>query len=327
MASRDYETITCTVSDYVAWVTLNRPDVHNAFNVAMQKELRDCWRSLRFDDDVRVAVLTGAGEKAFCTGIDRAETLGSAEQIAKAPDGETKTVGSGSTPFHVDDVGDYIGPKANDLWKPVIAAVNGMACGGAFYMLGEVEFIIAADHATFFDPHVTYGMTAAFEPIHMLQKMLFHEIMRVAARQPRAPDGEQRFHEIGLVSCGSPLAELQRRRCLVRRGDRIGAAAGGSRAPSGRSGRHSSTPARRRSAWAGAGRVGHQRRVAAPGPGVLRQREAGSNGGRAEASDESLAGRPGPGPRSLSRRRSRGARAAPGCRASCRARTRPSARS
>ena len=62
----------------------------------------------------------------------------------------------------------------------MIAAVNGMACGGAFYMLGEVEFIIAAEHATFFDPHVTYGMTAAFEPIHMLQKMPFHEIMRLS---------------------------------------------------------------------------------------------------------------------------------------------------
>ena len=208
MARRDYETITCTVSDYVAWVTLNRPDVHNAFNVAMQKELRDCWRSLRFDDDVRVAVLTGAGEKAFCTGIDRAETLGSAEQIAKAPDGETKTVGSGSTPFHFDDVGDYIGPKANDLWKPVIAAVNGMACGGAFYMLGEVEFIIAADHATFFDPHVTYGMTAAFEPIHMLQKMPFHEIMRVSLLGNHERLTAQRAHEIGLVSQVVPLAEL-----------------------------------------------------------------------------------------------------------------------
>ena len=73
----------------------------------------------------------------------------------------------GSTPFMFNDPGDNIGPKSCDLWKPVIAAVNGMACGGAFYMLGEVEFIIAAEHATFFDPHVTYGMTAAFEPIHM----------------------------------------------------------------------------------------------------------------------------------------------------------------
>ena len=55
-----------------------------------------------------------------------------------------------------------------------------MACGGAFYMLGEVEFIIAAEHATFFDPHVTYGMTAAFEPIHMAGIMPFGEIMRLS---------------------------------------------------------------------------------------------------------------------------------------------------
>ena len=55
-----------------------------------------------------------------------------------------------------------------------------MACGGAFYMLGEVEFIIAAEHATFFDPHVTYGMTAAFEPIHMSGIMPFGEIMRLS---------------------------------------------------------------------------------------------------------------------------------------------------
>ena len=99
-------------------------------------------------------------------------------------------VGSGSTPFMFDDPGDNLGPKSNDLWKPVIAAVNGMACGGAFYMLGEVEFIIAADHATFFDPHVSYGMTACFESIHMLQKMPFGEIVRLhPARQRRAHVG------------------------------------------------------------------------------------------------------------------------------------------
>ena len=86
-------------------------------------------------------------------------------------------------PWHFDDPGENIGPKSNDLWKPVIAAVNGMACGGAFYILGEVDFVIAAEHATFFDPHVTFGMTSCFESMHMLQKMPFHEIMR--ARAPR----------------------------------------------------------------------------------------------------------------------------------------------
>ena len=75
-----------------------------------------------------------------------------------------------------------------------------MACGGAFYMLGEVEFIIAAEHATFFDPHVSFGMTACFESMHMLQKMPFGEIMRVALLGASERMTAQRAHEIGLVS-------------------------------------------------------------------------------------------------------------------------------
>ncbi|HVM39751.1 MAG TPA: enoyl-CoA hydratase/isomerase family protein [Acidimicrobiia bacterium] len=199
----EHETLLYEESDGVAWVTLNRPDVHNAFNSTMQLELRDLWRSLRRNDDVRCVVLTGAGEKAFCTGIDRTETMGS--------DGErARHVGSGSTPFMFDDPGEDIGPKTNDLWKPVIAAVNGMACGGAFYMLGEVDFVIAVEHATFFDPHVTYGMTAAFEPIHMLSKMPFHEIMRLSLLGNWERMSAKRAHEIGLVSeLASDLDDLR----------------------------------------------------------------------------------------------------------------------
>jgi enoyl-CoA hydratase/carnithine racemase len=168
----------------------------------MQRELHDTWRSLRRNDDVRCVVLTGAGEKAFCTGIDRTETMG-----GDRPD--DLTVGSGSTPFMFDDPGENIGPKTSDLWKPVIAAVNGMACGGAFYMLGEVEFIIAADHATFFDPHVTYGMTAAFEPIHLMQKMPFGEIMRLSLLGNHERMSAKRAHDVGLVSQVVPAADLR----------------------------------------------------------------------------------------------------------------------
>ena len=189
----DYQTVLYEEANGVAWVTLNRPEVHNAFNALMQRELHDLWRSLRRNDAVRVIVLTGAGDKAFCTGIDRTETMG--EQSPRE-----RVVGAGSTPFMFDDPGEHIGPKSCDLWKPVIAAVNGMACGGAFYMLGEVEFIIAATHATFFDPHVTYGMTAAFEPMHLLQKMPFHEIMRLSLLGNHERLSAKRAHEIGLVS-------------------------------------------------------------------------------------------------------------------------------
>src|SRR3954452_23040528 len=170
----------------------------------MQRELHALWRGLRRHDDVRCVVLTGAGEKAFCTGIDRMEQMGGDTDATTDDD----IVGSGSTPFMFNDPGDNIGPKSNDLWKPVIAAVNGMACGGAFYMLGEVEFIIAAEHATFFDPHVTYGMTAAFEPIHMLQKMPFHEIMRLSLLGNHERLSAHRGFEIGLVSEVVAAAEL-----------------------------------------------------------------------------------------------------------------------
>jgi enoyl-CoA hydratase/carnithine racemase len=198
----DYETIAYEEVDGVAWVTLNRPEVHNAFNFLMQDELRDIWRSLRRNDDVRCAVLTGAGEKAFCVGIDRSEIMGDWETAEDVVGQQATGTGgvSSATPWHFDDPGDNVGPKSNDLWKPVIAAVNGMACGGAFYMLGEVDFIIAAEHATFFDPHVTYGMTACFESMHMLQKMPFGEIMRVALLGASERMTAQRAREIGLVT-------------------------------------------------------------------------------------------------------------------------------
>jgi enoyl-CoA hydratase/carnithine racemase len=203
----DFSTLGYEERNGVAYVTLNRPERHNAFNSLMQRELQTLWRGLRRHDDVRCVVLTGAGEKAFCTGIDRMEQMGGQTDDTTDDD----VVGSGSTPFMFNDPGDNIGPKSNDLWKPVIAAVNGMACGGAFYMLGEVEFIIAAEHATFFDPHVTYGMTAAYEPIHMSGIMPFPEIMRLSLLGNHERMSAQRAHEIGMVSELAPAGELMDR--------------------------------------------------------------------------------------------------------------------
>jgi len=194
----DYETLDYREEEGVAWVTLDRPEVHNAFDRTMQRELRALWRGLRVNDDVRAVVLTGAGDKAFCTGIDRTEQMGDGGR-AGLDDAEQR-IGSGTTPFHFDDPGDWIGPKSNDLWKPVVAAVNGMACGGAFYLLGEVDVIIAAEHATFFDPHVTYGMCAVFEPIHMLQKMPLGEVLRMTLLGSHERMSAGRAHQIGMVS-------------------------------------------------------------------------------------------------------------------------------
>ena len=199
-----FESLLYEERDGVAIVTLNRPEVLNAFNRVMQQELRGLWRGLRANEDVRAVVLTGAGEKAFCTGIDRAETI---EEYLASPD-RPRGAGRVSTPFMFDDPGESLNPKANDLWKPVIAAVNGMACGGALYLLGEADIILAAENATFFDPHVTYGMVAGFESVHLLQKLPLGETLRVALLGANERLSAGRAHQLGLVSEVVPADEL-----------------------------------------------------------------------------------------------------------------------
>lgn len=201
-----YETLLFSKDDGIAWVSLNRPKVRNAINQQMQNDLRNLWHEVRYDNDIRCVVLTAEGE-SFCTGIDRNEAIS---------DSNTDAMAAGDypgypTPWMYDDPGRDVGPKARDCWKPVIAAVNGMACGGAFYILGEVEFIIAADDAMFFDPHVTYGMTAAFEPIQMLTKMPFQEIMRMSLLGADERMSAERAREIGLVTEVVPRDELRER--------------------------------------------------------------------------------------------------------------------
>jgi len=211
----ELETLLYEERDGVAILTLNRPEVLNAFNRAMERELQHVWQSLRSNDDVRAVVLTGAGEKAFCTGIDREESIGAYldDPTGEKRDGDKS--GRVSTPFMFNDPGVFINPKQNDLWKPVVAAVNGMACGGAMYMLGESDIIIAAEHATFFDPHVSYGMVAGFETVHLLQKAPLGEVLRIALLGGSERMSAQRAHQIGLVSEIAPAAELLERAMWV----------------------------------------------------------------------------------------------------------------
>ena len=206
-----FETLLYEERDGVAVVTLNRPDVHNAFNETMQQELRQVWAALRTNDEVRAVIVTGAGEKAFCSGLDRAEMI---EDYEANPDGQ-RLLGRVSTPFMFNEPGERINPKQNGLWKPVIAAVNGMACGGAMYLLGESDIIIAAEHATFFDPHVTFGMVSGFESVHLLQKLPLGETLRLALLGSFERMSAARAHQVGLVSEVVPLAELMDRAMWV----------------------------------------------------------------------------------------------------------------
>ncbi|MFI6309668.1 enoyl-CoA hydratase/isomerase family protein [Nocardia fusca] len=207
-----YETIEFDVADYIATITLNRPEVHNAINSQMQRDMKSAWDRCRQDNDIRAVVLTGAGEKAFCSGADRSAMSGVGTGERRQIDDPAQAAMRGDvvpgSPGAESTLEVNIPPKAAGCWKPVIAAVNGMACAGAFYFLGESDIIIAAEHATFFDPHVTFGMVSAYESMHMLQRIPIGEVLRMQLMGSFERLSAQRAFQIGLVSEVVPGGQL-----------------------------------------------------------------------------------------------------------------------
>jgi len=178
-----FTTILFDVADNVATVTLNRPHVLNAFDPTMCDEFSRVWSIAREDDDIHCVVLRAAEGRAFCTGVDRL-----AEKAAV------------TNPWNKTDPGRKLGPKSNLVYKPVIVAVHGMCAGGAFYWLNEADIIICSPDATFFDPHVTYGMTSAFEPVGLARRIPYGEAARWALVGLDERMSAERAHGIGLVS-------------------------------------------------------------------------------------------------------------------------------
>ncbi|MFD8811579.1 enoyl-CoA hydratase/isomerase family protein [Streptomyces sp. NPDC059627] len=188
---RAYETVLFEVADHVATVTLNRPHKLNAFNQTMVDEFRDIWERVRTEDAVHVVVLRAAGERAFCSGTDVDDRIHLAGNV-----------------WSQEDPGRGLSPKQNRVWKPVVAAVHGMVAGGAFYWLNDCDIVIGADDATFFDPHVSYGMTSALEPIGLARRIPLGEALRWALLGLDERMSAARAREIGLVSELVPYPEL-----------------------------------------------------------------------------------------------------------------------
>ena len=136
---RDFATIRYETSpDRVATITLDRPEVLNAFDRQMCEEIRAAWRRVKDDPEVNAVVLRAAGDRAFCAGLD-----------VKKPYGQPDDV------WNHEDPGELLSPKWQKVWKPVVCAVQGICTAGAFYFLNEADIVICSPDATFFDSHVT----------------------------------------------------------------------------------------------------------------------------------------------------------------------------
>lgn len=178
----DLKTVLYEVTDHVATLTLNRPHAMNSFTQETLDDFARIWHTVKEDDGVRVVVLRGAGERAFSTGMDVKEG------IHRHPNVWTQT-----------DPGEFLSPKLNQVWKPLVCAVHGMAAGGAFYWLNEADIVICSEDATFFDPHVSYGLTAALEPIGLARRIPLGETLRIALLGLDERVSAARALQIGLV--------------------------------------------------------------------------------------------------------------------------------
>ncbi len=185
MSGAAYETIEYEVNaaDRVATITLNRPDALNAFNRQMCEEIRDVWHVVKGDDTVHAVVLRAAGERAFSAGLDTKQDFGQPEVV-----------------WNHDDPGEFISPKWQKCWKPVVCAVHGMCTAGAFYFLNEADVVICSDDATFFDSHVSHGFVSAIEPIGLMRRIGLGETLRIALTGNAERVGAETALRLGLVS-------------------------------------------------------------------------------------------------------------------------------
>ncbi|MCX2982555.1 enoyl-CoA hydratase/isomerase family protein [Halieaceae bacterium IMCC14734] len=186
-----YETLTYAVTDGVALITLNRPQARNAVNSVMSRELPLLWRQFENDAQARVAILTGAGDKALSTGADLSDLP---QTDGDGMEGSLQSIRWTSL--------------QNQVWKPVICAVNGMAVGGGLHFVADSDIVIAADNATFFDTHVKVGLVAGLEPVSLARKMPLESVLRMVLMGGSERLSASAAHQLGLVGEVVPAEQL-----------------------------------------------------------------------------------------------------------------------
>jgi enoyl-CoA hydratase/carnithine racemase len=180
-----YNAILLERDRHVATVRLNRPDKHNAINAEMSAELIECLDAIEADDDVRVIVLMGAGEKAFCAGADMGEAIGTA--------GDSRR-----------DAAARAAIRLLRVKKPTIAAVNGYAYGGGAVFAIHCDIRICSEAARFRFVGATYGLVVGASQLPRIVGAPVAKELIFTARVVEAEEAAR----IGLANRVVPHAEL-----------------------------------------------------------------------------------------------------------------------
>ena len=152
----EYTNIIFQIEEQIATITFNRPEVLNALNEASLKEFSHAIDEIAGDEDVRVLILTGAGDKSFVAGADIKEFLKFNALRAK----------------HFSEMGHGIVNKLQELPIPVIGAVNGFALGGGCEVVIACDFIYASENAMFGLPEINLGIIPGFGGTQRLPRLI-----------------------------------------------------------------------------------------------------------------------------------------------------------
>lgn len=191
----DYTRLIVERDHGVGWLILNRPEAGNAFDALMLDELEIAWAELDADPEVRVIVNTAVGS-AFCTGMDVVQVARDKAAMRKHSR-RTRDAELRISAWHCG------------VWKPVIAAVNGVCAGGGLHLVADADIVIAAEQASFVDPHVSVGQAVAYEAITLIHKSPMETITRMALGGKGERVSAQRAHQLGLLSEVVPASQLR----------------------------------------------------------------------------------------------------------------------
>jgi enoyl-CoA hydratase len=181
-----YEAVLVERHGPVGWLIFNRPGAGNAMDAVMIDELESAWRELNADPAVRVIVNTGEGD-AFQTGLDVVQ-LSRHPGALRKQSGRTRRAELRLTGWH------------NQVWKPIIAAVNGTCAGGGLHFVADADIVIASSSATFLDTHVSVGQVAAYELIGLARRMPFEAVLRMALVGRHERMSAERALALGMIS-------------------------------------------------------------------------------------------------------------------------------
>jgi enoyl-CoA hydratase len=186
-----YETLLCDKRNSIGYVKVNRPEKLNALSRKVIEELFDCFQALQKDEEVRVVILTGSGEKAFVAGAD-------INELAL----QTPVEGRETSQF-----GQQVFNHIENLGKPVIAAINGFALGGGCELAMACTLRIAAENARLGQPEVKLGLIPGYAGTQRLPRLVgkCRALELILTGEPLTAS---EAHRLGLVNQVVPAAEL-----------------------------------------------------------------------------------------------------------------------